>query len=466
MPSAHRHVPRPRRPHGAVPAVAAAAAVMALTVPAAPASAGSAACTVGGFTATTHADLARINLLDLGPLASGLPSLADVRLAPTKSEVAVGRTTATASYADAKLLGMNLPGLPLQGTVATSRAPGHQAGPVDVTLAALNAGGLVNAQLGKASAQATWNDKYRCGKTGPLTRASTMIEGLNVLGATDTGPAAQGLGALTGLTNLTSLTSHGGHSGPGGRTSLLKVGPTGATQTATDLVKLRDGRVGVRSGARITLGELTLFAGTPQEIAVKVITQPTLEVLAGGDRKNSTVNYRPAVLSVTSAGKPVAGLDSDNTSLSLDLPSGTTAQDGQASQMTVRLSLGRADQKITASAVSAEASALRVEVRHESESVLDMAFGYLSVAATGPCLVSAQVPIARVPSAPAVDKPVSRPEPKQTTKAPAAASGTSGVTSLAKTGANVAAVGIGGVALIVGGLVALFLTRRRHPAEN
>ncbi|WP_203826890.1 hypothetical protein [Actinoplanes palleronii] len=521
MPFARHPVPRPRRHRGAGPAAAAAVAVATLAMPVAPAGAaapgslasvsaavpaafarpGGAACTLGRFTASAQADVARIAVLDPGPLAPGLPALADVRLAPAYGRVdtgnRAGKSAARASYADAKLLGMKLPGLPLDNAVADHQAPGRRPGPVSVELAALNTGGLAAAQAGKATAEATWDDRYHCGRVGPLTRASTMLEGLSLLSSSKSVLSGRG-----------SSSYGGGPASGGGKTTLLKVGPTGSAQSATDLVTLGRGRIGVRSGAGVALGDLTLFGGTPQEITVKVINQPTLEVVAGGDRAHSAMTYRPATLAVTSAGKPLTGLDSEHSSVSVKLLGPLTAE-RPASLLSVRLSLGEPTEEITADAAKAEAAALRVEVKLGPTHLLDVALGYLSVAATAPCSVTspsdgyqrtpdqpsdAESPADDEPATdePATDEPDTdqpgtdqpptdepgsdQPVDAADTPAPPSTNGTSGPLAapghpgsdtpsaggLALTGANVAAVGIGGVTMIAVGLVAMVLTRRRR----
>ena len=170
-----------------------------------------------------------------------------------------------------------------------------------------------------------------------------MVEGLSLLGGGRAGgPAIQ---AVSGLTRAASPTS------------LLKVGPTGSTQSATDLVKLGGGRMGVRAGAGLALSDLTLFAGTPQEITAKVLTQPTLEVLAGGDEKHSRVTYRPAVLSVRSGGRLVESLDGEHADVSLSLL-GRLAADRPASLLSVRLSLGTPTQKVDGASVSGTSAPL------------------------------------------------------------------------------------------------------------
>ncbi|MEV6349256.1 hypothetical protein [Actinoplanes sp. NPDC051851] len=459
-------------------AATAAALVAAVITAPAPAIAGGTVCSTGRFTATSQADLAKVTVLDPGPLLKGLPSLADVRLAPSHSDVDSAarpyRSTSTASYADARLLGMRLPGLPLRDAVANHRAPGKVAGPVAVETAAINAGGLATAEIGKSTAQSFWDDRYGCGrKTGPLTRSATMLGGLALLGGAGSSPAIQAVDSGTLISR---------------KTSLLKVGPTGSTQSATDLVTLGGGRIGVRSGAGISLGDLTLFGGTPQQISVKVISQPTLEVVAGGDRRHSRVAYQAAVLEITSADGEVTTLDESRAAVSLSLL-GRMSAAGSGSLLGVRLSLGEPTQDCGDDQVRAEAASIRVEVTLGDAHLLDVALGYLSATATAPRRVSSETPrreVAPVPDEVDAALPVSPAEETATptpavveeigspSASPSTDSGTATRTAeptaeaggaLALTGANVAAVGAGGVALIAGGLAVLFLTRRRRGSE-
>ncbi|MEU4428546.1 hypothetical protein AB0F81_48680, partial [Actinoplanes sp. NPDC024001] len=346
----------------------AASAVAALFLPATPAAAADPNCSVGGFTARSQADLAKIAVLDPGPLAPGLPALADVRLAVARgtadSSAKPHKTVATARYADARVLG-----IPAGDATVEHRAPGRS-GPAGVDLADVDAGGLATAKLGTAKAAATWDDAYLCGKTGPLTRTATMLGGLSVL---------EGNAAVPGIQAINDIT----HSAR--RTSLLRVGPTGSTQSATDLVRMRDGRIGVRSGAGVALGDLSLFAGTPQEISIKVVTQPTLEVTAGGDRASSKVDYRPAVLEVTAGGKKVSTLRKAGAHLSLSLLGRMSEAEPEA--LAVRLSLGRVRHEFRGRQVGAEASTLRVEAKIGGVHLLDVALGHLSVAACAPAPV-------------------------------------------------------------------------------
>ncbi|GIE75691.1 hypothetical protein Aph02nite_16410 [Actinoplanes philippinensis] len=325
----------------------------ALAVPAAPVAATTPRDCAGNFTARSRADLATIAVLDPGPLARGLPALTGVHLASAEGTVdSAGRPRSIASgrHADARILG-----LPGGGAGARHVAPGPR-GPDEKTLVPFRAAGLATVAAGRSTAQATWDDGYLCGKIGPLTRAATMLGGLSV---------------LDGAVNANGLP-----------TSLLKIGPTGSTQSATDLVRLRNGKVGVRSGAGAALGDLTLFDGTPQEISVEVVNQPTLEVVAGAGPRDATVTYRPAVLHVATSGKPVHVLRDSGDAVSLALLSG--AAQGPPVRLEVRVSLGRPDESRRGRIVSAEAGTVRVEIKLGAARLLDIVLGRLSVTAAAP----------------------------------------------------------------------------------
>ncbi|WP_229073676.1 hypothetical protein [Actinoplanes sp. DH11] len=488
MPIARRHHHLPRRRRAAE--TAAAAVVAALAVPAMPATAAATTpdCTVGPFTASSQADLAKITMLDPGPLHRELPTLTDVRLASSRgdadSEARPHKSVATAKYADAKLLG-----IPLTRAAAIDKAP-RNGGPASVDLAQVDVSGLATVKAGTATAEATWEDAYRCGKAGPLTRSATMLAGFSVLGG------SHGVPAIHAINDLTH-TSH--------KTSLLRVGASGSTQSATDLVRLPGGQVGVRAGAGVTLGDLSLFGGSPQEIGIKVVNQPTLEAVAASDRRHSTVDYRPAMLEISSGGKVVTTLKEAGADVSLSLIGGLDKHKGSA--LEVRLSLGRATSDIGKRTVSAEAATLRVEVKIGQAHLLDVALGRLKVSACAPAAgkssrgdhggyqsssasaaasaspaPASSAPVTSRPGAatPAVPRPVkpqpsasasrsASPKPSVTPVAlgePLPGDGGTGGGALALTGANVTVLGIGGVALVLFGTVALPLGRRRRSASG
>ncbi|MBL7258191.1 hypothetical protein [Paractinoplanes lichenicola] len=441
-----------------------AAAVAALVVLAVPAEAHGETgedCEGARFTATAQADLAKITVLDAGVLRPDLPALADVRLASARgsadSDRRPHRTVATGRYADAKLLGLRVPGDARPGTGAVSRAPAGidararvgsspapDSGKNDENLVGVNAGGLATLQLGKSTADARWDDAYRCGDTGPLTRSATMLAGAQFLGGGGATPAIRAMRSA----------------GAGEPTSLLRLGPTGSTQSATDLVR-KQGRLAVTAAAGVALSDLTLFAGTPQEVSVKVVTQPSLTVTTTGNRAHDEVDYRPAVLEVTAAGKPVATLDTREASVGVELLGGLTT----SSLLSAKISLGGPRQERTGDSVRAEAAAVRVEVLLGRAHLLDVALGYLFAEASAPPLITVPVRAKRSPAtfekpaAPAMTPPPPATPPPAPVAAPAPRT-EQGV--LALTGANVAAAAAGGLLLIVVGLAAVVLTRRRR----
>ncbi|SNY54421.1 hypothetical protein [Paractinoplanes atraurantiacus] len=431
------------------------------------------------FTATAQADLAKISVLDAGVLRPDLPSLVDVRLAAAHgsadSAARRARTTASGRYADAKLLGMQLPGLPSPGSVAERQAPPNRQA-ATAELASLQAAGLATVQLGRSTAEARWLDTYNCGATGPLTRTATMVAGVQLLSGGGRTPALQAL-RRPGDTAR--------------KTSLLRLGPTGSTQSATDLVRLGDGRRGVSAAAGVALSDLTLFGGTPQEVSIKVVTQPTLTVVATGDRKRSSVEYRPALLKVTAAGKPIATLDTADAGIGVDLFGGLTpksatgAEAGAAVEpalLSTRISLGSPRQAIGDRDVRAEVAALRVEVLLGKAHLLDVALGYLyAQASTAPAMVAGapaphatkpgktieapeeeveELPqvVAKPSKAAAAAKAVGEPQATQTAEGTDPAE----VSALARTGNNVFAVVTGGAVLLILGIAALTFARHRR----
>ena len=412
----------------------AAAGIAVLVAPAAPAHAApvhaapAPACASAPFTARSTADLLKVSLLDLAGLGADLPALLDVRLAEARSEVDSGaepyKSTATAAYADARLLGLRLPGLPAGDVVATQRAPraaetgAEVIGPHAVSLPSLDTG-LLRVDLGDATAEATWEDAYRCGTAGALTRASTTLADVAVLGGTKREPAAVAVDRATGATR---------------RTSLLRLGPSAAAQSATDVVGLPGGGIAVAAGAGAALTDVSLFDGTDQEISVKVVTQPKLVAVAGGTTERSAVTYEGPVFAVAVAGKPVAGLDTTDASVTLNLFGRVTPGISTgAALLSVRLSLGGLRQEITDERVTAEAASLRVEVMLGRAHLLDVALGHLSVEAAAPVM-----------TAPAAD-----------VAAPAAV-------SLPVTGSRAGLLAATGGGLLVAGAAVALLTRRRR----
>lgn len=431
--------PTSRRAHRWLRALAAAGvAGSAVLVAPGAAAATPASCVSEPFGARSTADLLKVTVLDVAGLGVDLPALLDVRLGDARGEVRSDaephKASATARYADAKLLGLQLPGLPAGDAVARQQAPRQSDGTADVlgphqvSLPSLDTG-LVTVDLGTSTAEAHWDDAYRCGATGPLTRASTKLADVAVLGRSGRVPGVEAVNRATGA---------------GRRTSLLRLGPSAAAQSATDVVRVSADRVGVAAGAGVALSDLTLFDGTNQEISVKVVTQPKLIAVAGGSRDASAVTYQGPVLDVTAAGKNVASLDTTNASVTLDL-FGRAAPAGRSrppALLSVRLSLGGLRQEITDDRVAAEAASLRVEVLLGRTHLLDVALGYLSVEATAPVMTAAATPT-----------PAASPTP---------VAGGQGGGALPITGARAGLVATAGGGLLAAGAAVLMVVRRRR----
>jgi hypothetical protein len=270
-------------------AATAVATVLTPLIAAAPAAAtpSAPACPSGAFTGSAAADLLRLTLLDLRPLGVKLSPVADVRLAPTRSGMSASpaQTAAAARYLDANVAG--LVGVPT--STAYQQAPpapptdGARVSPVGVDLGVLRVGS------GDLRARANWQAGYRCGTTIGQTASSSAT-----------------------LADATVLP------GAGGR-SLLRLPNNLNTATATGLLA-QDKRVASSAGAAAGVADLRLFEGTAGQIQVQVITEPTLTVVAGGTKANSSVQYTSPVLKVTLPGGQVQKLDSPGAHLDLALP--------------------------------------------------------------------------------------------------------------------------------------------------
>jgi hypothetical protein len=76
----------------------------------------------------------------------------------------------------------------------------------------------------------------------------------------------------------------------------------------------------VQSTSTMQVAALKLLAGTPFEIQVRVVSQPTLQVTSTGDAATSSVQYTAPVLAVEQGGKSLGQLDAANPKL--DIPIG------------------------------------------------------------------------------------------------------------------------------------------------
>lgn len=188
---------------------------------------------------------------------------------------------------------------------------------------------------------------------------------------------------------------------PGGlNTSMFEIPSLLNAKSQTELVKVAgQNGSGLLSTSSVSLAEAVLFKGTAQQLTVKIISRPTLTVMAAGSRK-STVEYSSPILEIIDAsGKstrldapdevfeaPLAGagalgsLTSGLPQLPLNSLLGGAALGNAAGVGSVKISIGHLDKKITKNSVTARAATFRVEIGD----VLHLAVGDLNTVAQVP----------------------------------------------------------------------------------
>jgi len=229
----------------------------ALAAPAAAAPAG-AGCP-GGFGATAASNTLAVDGVDLRAVGLNLPPLPELRAATTYSGFAGGpsRAAADARYIQSR---------GVLGPAAYQQAPPPHERPTVVPVEGVNLGAL-SAGSGGLRAHATWNDTVHCTPAaGPRATAAARLSGISVL------------------------------PGRGGR-ALLRFAAI-QSGTTTEVGKL-DGKAAASATATGTIADFALLTGGPAAIGVRVISPPSLRVLAGGAK---SVEYTAPVLQVTVAG--------------------------------------------------------------------------------------------------------------------------------------------------------------------
>ncbi|MCW6008525.1 hypothetical protein K1W54_28875 [Micromonospora sp. CPCC 205371] len=266
------------------------AVVGAVAVGPAPAMA-SEPCTMP-YAAGGGAELVRLDALDLRPLGLPIGPVADMRLASTRSGMAANgyvNAAAAARYLDAKLLGVPLPAGPLSTSVY-QEAPPRNPKPV-MAHAVRKDLGLVKVGTGNLIAHARGTP---CGlreggpRKGEVTSSSAQVAGAEIL------------------------------PGPSG-TALVRLPASLRGRTSTGLVD-QDGVVQSTATAAAALADVRLFAGTPTEIAIKVIKPPTLTVATGGTASTTGVRYTSPLLEVSGPGVPPRRIDAPGETIDLVLP--------------------------------------------------------------------------------------------------------------------------------------------------
>ncbi|MGQ0837186.1 hypothetical protein [Actinokineospora sp.] len=201
---------------------------------------------------------------------------------------------------------------------------------------------LVRAGALNGRVQAQWS-----GTLGPcvgtIADASTELASLSALNAIPTLPGVtdlagvfdapnldaggdqaviNGIKGLTGpLSTLGGVLSGQGSTSTDGKGSLLSLPNTLSARSVVQLVDIPgSANKAVQSTSTLQVAAVKLLAGTPFEVSINVVSQPTLRVTSTGDKATSTVTYTAPVLEIVQGGKSLGKLDAANPKL--DIPIG------------------------------------------------------------------------------------------------------------------------------------------------
>lgn len=200
---------------------------------------------------------------------------------------------------------------------------------------------LVRASGLQGQVHARWSDTAGpC--VGTISDATTEIASLSLLNAIPTLPSTSDLSGVfdssaldpsgdqavvDGLKKLAPLSTLGGALSGGakpaadGAGSLISLPNTLSARSVVRLVDIPgSANKAVQSTSTMQVAAVKLLAGTPFEIQVKVVSQPTLQVTSTGDAATSSVKYTAPVLAVEQGGKSLGQLDAANPKL--DIPVG------------------------------------------------------------------------------------------------------------------------------------------------
>jgi hypothetical protein len=191
---------------------------------------------------------------------------------------------------------------------------------------------LVRAGALQGQVHARWSDTAGpC--VGTIADATTEIASLSLLNAIPTLPSTPDLtgvfdapkldanadkAVIDGLKKLAGPLSTLGGALSGkptadGKGSLISLPNTLSARSVVRLVDIPGSpNKAVQSTSTMQVAALKLLAGTPFELTVRVVSQPTLQVTSTGEEKTSTVKYTAPVLAVEQGGKVLGQLDAAN----------------------------------------------------------------------------------------------------------------------------------------------------------
>ncbi|WP_433871000.1 hypothetical protein [Saccharopolyspora sp. CA-218241] len=257
------------------------------------------------------------------------------------AEVGMGRAVAQAnstsyfaherSVAESSPIGVSLLGrVPtLPGALAQTALPDHPEPVTNSFVPATPLDPLLRLGLVDGSAHARWDER-----TGPcvgtISDASTSLGSVSAVNALPELPEAPEVRRLGGLLD-------GQQPDADGLGSLLHVPDALSARSTVRLVDV-PGQQGqaVRSTSSVQVASVRLFAGTPVELRIDVVSRPTLTATATGDPATSTVEYAAPVLRVSQGGRELGVLDAARPELDVPL--------GALDLGLLRLSIGEFDQ--------------------------------------------------------------------------------------------------------------------------
>jgi hypothetical protein len=262
--------------------------------------------------------------------------------ASTNSESAFSFEHAVAQAAPG---GLSVQGVaaPTPGTMSQTAPPNNEKATTgglnlpSTPLDALVKGGLLNGAV-----HAQWSDTLGpC--VGTISEAGTELASLSVLNAIPTLPnvldltgkldapnldaagdqaIVDGLKKLAGpLSTLGGVLAGAGNTQANGAGSLLSLPNVMSVHSTVRLVDIPgSANKAVQSISTMQVAAIKLLAGTPFELSINVVSQPTLQATSTGDAKTSTVTYTAPVLEIVQGGKSLGRLDAANPKL--DIPIG------------------------------------------------------------------------------------------------------------------------------------------------
>jgi hypothetical protein len=119
---------------------------------------------------------------------------------------------------------------------------------------------------------------------------------------------SNGFGGING-----TLSSLGGLLPAGGSGSLVSLPNTLSTRSVVSLVDIPgSAHKAVKSVSTMQVASVKLLAGTPYELDLDVVSQPTLTVVSTGDASTSSITYTAPVIQVAQGGRTLYTLDAAN----------------------------------------------------------------------------------------------------------------------------------------------------------